>query len=121
MSDPLTLEHRGWEALSSTGEAARAFYDEVLAVEVTMLLPGGLNLRDRDRILDSMSGAPWTSHSLSDERAVALAPDVEVVAYRVSARREGEPAYAALCSSTYVRSEGAWRMVFHQQTPVTAS
>lgn len=51
------LERRGWEALS-TEDAAGPFYDEVLVAEPLMLLPGGMQLDDRQVIVDSMSGAP---------------------------------------------------------------
>lgn len=40
-----------------------------------------------------------------------------VVAYRATARRSGST-YAALCNSTYRRTEGRWRLALHQQTPL---
>jgi|SRR3954454_14560345 hypothetical protein len=65
--DELTaLERHGWEALSSTGEAAGAFYERLLDDEVIMLLPGGMVLDDRAAIVKSMSGPPWSQYTLSD-------------------------------------------------------
>jgi len=40
--DLLDLERAAWDALSADGNAAAAFYGEVLASKVLMLLPGGL-------------------------------------------------------------------------------
>ena len=112
---PAQLEEHGWEALSTPGAGAR-FYREVLDGEVVMLLPGGLALRDRDTIIDSMSGPPWTSYRLEDLIEHRPTPDTALVAYGVVARR-GDGEYSALVSSLYVRREEGWRMAFHQQTP----
>ena len=113
----LDLEHAAWRALSSDGDAAVAFYRDVLADDVLMLLPGGMVIDDRDQVLESMSGAPWTAFELADERVVDLTPDSAVVAYRATAVRDGGE-YTALFNSTYVRDDGAWKLAVHQQTPV---
>jgi hypothetical protein len=44
-------------------------------------------------------------------------PDVAILTYRARAVR-GERHYRALVSSVYAKRDGAWRMVFHQQTPL---
>ncbi len=62
----IALERDGWEALSSSGEAARAFYERVLDRTVVMLLPGGMVLDDRATIVNSMGGQPWSSFELKD-------------------------------------------------------
>jgi hypothetical protein len=112
----LELERAGWEALSKGGDAAATFYDGVLAAEVLMLLPGGMVLDDRSAVVDSMRGEPWSSYELSDERVVELSENCAVVAYRARAIRKGAE-YSALINSTFVRTEGEWKLVVHQQTP----
>lgn len=114
----LGLEREGWNALSTSGEAAEGFYAENLAAQVLMLLPGGVVIDDREEVIKSMGGAPWTSFELSDQRVLELVEGSAVVAYRASARREGDEPYTALFNSTYVREDGAWRLAVHQQTPV---
>ncbi|WP_265521524.1 DUF4440 domain-containing protein [Oerskovia flava] len=116
-ADPRTLEEQGWRALSTDGATATAFYDEVLADAPLFLLPGGLRLDDRARILGSMGGPPWSAHELSDVRVLPLGDDGAVVTYGVVARRDGSDEYSALVTSTYARVDGAWRLVVHQQTP----
>ncbi len=115
--DLIDLERSAWKALSTSGEAATAFYDRALAEDVLMLLPGGLVIDDRATVVDSMGGAPWDSYDLSDERVVELTDDSAVVAYRATASRQGQD-YEALFASTYVRVDGDWRLALHQQTPV---
>ena len=112
----LDLERRAWEALSTEGGAA-PFYEEVLADDVLLLLPGGMVIDDRRQVVDSVRGAPWASFELSDERVHELSETCAVVAYRGVATRDGNE-YVALFNSTYVRREGGWRLALHQQTPV---
>lgn len=114
--DLLELERAAWRALTDSGAAATAHYDEVLAPDVLMLLPGGMVIDDRAQVVASMGGAPWQSHELSDERVVPLGTDAAVVAYRATAVRDDTP-YTALFASTYVRHDGSWRLAIHQQTP----
>jgi hypothetical protein len=116
--EPIELERHGWRALSTDGATAHAFYGEVLADEVAMLLPGGLRLDDRDEILDAMSGAPWAWHELHDVSTLALGGDAAAVTYRVRAQRGDQDVYTALVASTFVRVAGRWRLALHQQTPV---
>ena len=113
----LDLEREGWDALSTDGEAASAFYDRVLAEDVLMLLPGGMVIDDRDTVVESMKGAAWESYDLDDEHVVPLGEDSAVIGYRATAVRDGEP-YTALFNSTYVREGGDWKLAVHQQTPI---
>lgn len=115
--DLAEVEHEGWRALSTDGETARAYYDEVLDDEPVMLLPGGLVMSDREQLLAAMSGAPWASFRLDDLRVAEPVDGTGVVTYSVVASREGQPEYAALVASVYVRRTGGWRLVLHQQTP----
>ncbi|HEY8544983.1 MAG TPA: nuclear transport factor 2 family protein [Acidimicrobiales bacterium] len=112
----LALERAAWEALSTDG-AAGPFYEQALAREVLVLLPGGMVIDDRQAVVDSMGGAPWDRYEIEDARVLPLTPDSAVVAYRVEAQR-GDFAYRALLNSTFVREDGEWRMALHQQTPL---
>ncbi len=111
----LGLEEAGWQALSTPGAGAE-FYDRVLDDTAVMLLPGGLRLEDRDAILTSMTGPPWTSYRLESPEVLLPSSGTGLVVYAVTARRDSDE-YAALVSSLYVRRGDRWRMVLHQQTP----
>ena len=113
------LERSAWQALTTSGEAAAAFYDDVLAADVLMLLPGPMVIDDRAAVVDSMRGEPWRSFELSNERVLELDSRSAVLAYEVHAQR-GDMDYRALLNSTYVRDDedGSWKLALHQQTPV---
>jgi len=113
----IELERAAWKALSTSGDVAAEFYDEVLAKDVLMLLPGGMTIDDRATVVDSMHQADWTSFELSDERVLDLTDACAVVAYQATAQRDAGD-YTALFNSTYVREGGAWKLALHQQTPV---
>ncbi len=116
-ADPVELERRGWQALATSSHAAAAFYRDVLDANVAMLLPGGTMLDDRESVIRSMSGPPWSDYRLEDVRSLTLTGDVSVVIYGVTAQRARGPRYSALINSTYVRRSDGWKLAVHQQTP----
>jgi hypothetical protein len=113
--DLVELEHAGWRALSTSPDAADAFYREVLDDDVVILLPRGLHITDRERALRTMSAAPWDGYVLEDVRVLKPRSGVGLVTYGVVARR-GAARYSALVASTYVKRAEGWRLVLHQQT-----
>ena len=116
-ADPIALERQGWQALSTSGAAAVAFYRDVLDDRPLMLLPGGTVLSDTATVLQAMSGPPWSRYELDDLRVIDLTEVVSTVFYGVTARRASAPEYSALVASTYVRRQAGWRLAVHQQTP----
>lgn len=114
----IELEHQSWQALSSTNEDAVAFYRDLLTDNAVMLFPGGLRLEGKEVILKSIGAQPWVSVQLEEPRVLSLSQDSGIVAYKVSAQREGSDPYVALISSAYISLEGEWKLAFHQQTPV---
>ena len=107
------LERRGWDALSG-GEGA-AFYSDLMADAGLMVFPG-LTL-DKARTVRAIAAErPWQSYGLDDVR-VAGAGDTAVITYRATSRRNGEAEYCARMSSVYVRLDGRWRLLLHQQSP----
>lgn len=109
----LALERRFW-----TGGAA--FYREHLADDVVMVFPGPGGTLTRTEIVASIETAPrWDDVAIDGVRSAALTGDVALLTYLATGTRGGasEP-YVARASSVYVRERGAWRLAFHQQTPV---
>jgi hypothetical protein len=67
---------------------------------------------------ENAEGRRWEHVEFTDVRCVGIAPDAALLTYRVSARWAHEASgSSALASSLYVRRDGAWKLVFHQQTP----
>ncbi len=118
MQDLIDLEQQGWKALSTEGDAGQRFYSQVLHDNAVMLLPGGLVLRGKADILEALAAQPWQSFHLEDLEVMVLSSAAEVATYRVSAQREGSDPYAALISSTYAMSDGEFKLMLHQQTPI---
>lgn len=112
----VALETDGWHALSTGPQEAAAFYSRVLAAAPVIVLTGGLRITDRDRIIESMGGPPWSAFEIIDPQESYLRPDVGLLTYKVRADRNGTP-YTALLSSVYVREDGGWKLAFHQHTP----
>ncbi len=103
------LEERLWLEGSSV-------YDGLLDPECIMAFPGTGVMRAAD-ILDSLKGAPrWASVEMTG-RAIGRPSDaVLVLGYTAEGRRDGAAPYRCLCTSTYHRDGGTWRLIQHQQT-----
>jgi hypothetical protein len=65
-------------------------------------------------------GDRWRDIDMVVKGVVEPAPGVAILTYKAHATRAtGEP-YDALVSSGYVQRDKAWKMAFHQQTPLAA-
>lgn len=96
-----------------------AFYREHLADDFTMLFPG-VGVMDRAEAIAGIEQGPrWTEVEIHDAQMIDLSPDNRVLYYKATARREGEETYSALVSSVYVHRESKWKLIFHQQSPVS--
>ena len=119
MHQLLELEKQGWHALCAKPENSRAFYNSVLRDDATMAFPGDLVIKGKKNILDSLATQPWKTFQIENPQLVTLvAGAAALLVYRVVAHRERSTPYTALISSTYVRQNDEWKMVFHQHTPV---
>ncbi len=115
----VALETEGWHALSTGPAEATAFYSRVLAREPVILLTGGLRITDRNQIVESMGGPPWSAFEIIDPQETYPGSDVGILTYKVRADRDGTP-YTALLSSVYAREDGEWKLALHQHTPYDA-
>lgn len=121
MSNLIDLEEQGWQALSSGREIGQGFYNSVLHENAIMLFPEGLRIEGKEKILQSLAAQPWQSYEMEDTRQIPLCDTAAAVLYRVTAQRAGQETYHALISSTYIREDGAWKLILHQQTPYSSS
>lgn len=51
------------------------------------------------------------------ERYASIKGNIAILAYHASGERNDEPTCEALCTSAYVRENGIWLRLAHQQTP----
>ena len=107
------LERRGWEALS--GPDGAAFYEDAMADDGLMVFPG--MVMDKPIAVSIIREVqPWSTFELREVR-VSGDDSAALVTYRAKAQRVGEPEYEAVMSSVYVRRDGRWLLLLHQQSP----
>lgn len=100
-------------------------YRDNLTDEALLVFPEtGVITRDVavDAILvENAEGRRWAEVNFEGVRSAQLTEDVALLTYRVTARWEHEALeYPALASSVYVKRDGAWKLAFHQQSPLGA-
>jgi hypothetical protein len=108
------VEERFW-----TGGAAH--YATALDPACVMAFPAPAGIMAGPEIAASLARAPrWASVVMSERRAARPVPGLLVLGYHARGQRAGAPPYEAYCTSVYHRAGGAvWKLVQHQQTPVT--
>lgn len=73
----------------------------------------------RERIATMVADGPrWREVRIDVQGLATPTADVAILTYRANAARGEDEQYVALVSSGYVRRDGAWKMMFHQQTPL---
>ena len=112
----IDIERRLW-----TNDAA--FYKRNL-VEDALLVFAETGVIGRDTAVDAIltenaQGRRWAEVEFDELRSLQLAADVILLTYRAAARWEHDQAkHSALASSVYIKRGGAWKLAFHQQTPI---
>lgn len=72
----------------------------------------------REQVVASVEEGPrWRDLEMDVQGWIEPAEDIVLVTYRARATR-GDDHYHALVSSGYVRRDDAWKLAFHQQTPL---
>ena len=112
----IDIERRLW-----TNDAA--FYQDNLT-EDCLLVFAETGVITRDIAVDAIrkeneQGRRWAEVNFEEIRQLRLTDTVSLLNYRVTARWEHEQSSVTLlASSIYVRRDEAWKLAFHQQTPV---
>jgi hypothetical protein len=93
------------------------YYRRALADDALMVFPQRVLVSEQ--IPAAIEGnARWSDVQLEEHRLIELDPRTAIVTYKATARRKGESPYVARASSAYVSDGRAWKLAFHQQTPV---
>ena len=112
----LDVEKRLWKY------DAELYHDNLITEALLVFPETGIITRDVavDAILaENAEGRRWAEVDFEGVRSIQLTEDVALLTYRVTARWEhDESAYLALASSIYVKRDRAWKLAFHQQSPV---
>jgi hypothetical protein len=93
-------------------------YEDLMAKDCTMVF-GPMGIMKRSDVIESLRGAPrWSKIIMSAETENIYSQSAVVLAYHALAEQEDGTQYEAVCTSTYVRDDGRWRIAQHQQTPI---
>ena len=110
-------EQELWEQEKRFWRGTAEFYGNTLTEDALMVFPG-MALTKNAAVESIGAAARWTSVDFNDRRIIRLSADAVLLHYKASARRAGdEKPYQPLCTSGHVIRDGAWKLVFHQQTP----
>ena len=77
--------------------------------------PAGI-LRGDEIWREKEVGQRWRSVVMK-ERFISIQGNIAVLAYSASAERRDDPIYGMFCTSTYLKDDGTWLRLAHQQTP----
>ena len=93
------------------------FYKSSMASDAQMVFPSPVGILAGEKIVEGLKQGPrWQSVDFEKKTETGLG-DTTVLAYKATGRRDGDDPYIALCASTYVKSDGKWVLLAHQQTP----
>ena len=92
-------------------------YRTHLADDAVVIVPG--QSLDKAETVEAMEASPgWDRFEISDPQVIELGDGGALLTYRFTGRRGTDEPYEALMSSAYSRSNGTWKLVLHQQTPL---
>ncbi len=113
----LALERRGWDALcDATGAEV---YGELMTPDGLMVLADG-TVMGRDEVVAALrQSPPWASYEIADVRVLPVGTGSAALVYTGRGWRTGErEPFTAAMTSTYVRTDGGWRLALYTQTPL---
>jgi hypothetical protein len=97
------------------GDGPGDAYRRHLTEDAVVIVPGAVLDREQCAAAIDASGG-WHESEISDARTIEITPESAVLTYRWRSRR-GDMTYAAVMSTVYVRRDGGWKVLLHQQTP----
>jgi hypothetical protein len=118
---PIKLEDHLFNLEEKFWTQGAEYYQRNLAPAALMVFPDPPGVLVKDEVAPAIGrNARWSRVTLEEHRLLELSDGAAVVTYKATARRaNGGKPYAARASSAYVRDGGgAWKLAFHQQTPV---
>ncbi|KCZ55324.1 hypothetical protein HY29_12370 [Hyphomonas beringensis] len=108
-----------WDTEKSFWLEGPDFYRDRMVSDAFMVYPAPTGILIGADILHALEQAPrWETIDIKNQQQLDTG-DTTVLAYTATATVDGAKPYQALCSSTYVCIDGRWKLMSHQQTPVS--
>lgn len=96
------------------------FYEENLAENAVMIFPEPTGFLNRKDVIQSLGEeSRWTDVDFSEVQINHISEDVAQLTYRAEANRSDGSEYRTLANSVFVQEGKSWKLISHQQTPVT--
>ena len=106
-----------WDIEKQLWTGPAADYDRLMADNCVMVFPLPAGILRRDKIIETVKLAPrWDDVEFDSQMEITSGENTVTLAY-VGRGLKGRDTYEAYCSSTYVRIDGNWKILQHQQTP----
>jgi hypothetical protein len=116
---PIRLEDHLFELEEQFWIKGPGYFERNLAHTALMVLPEPAGVLLTDQIVPALGKARWKQVQLEEHRLLELDERTALVTYAATAARDdGSAPYRARASSVYVRDAAAWKLAFHQQTPL---
>jgi hypothetical protein len=98
----------------------RQFYEANLASDAVMVFPTPFGIVGRAGAINAAEQAPvWEDVELDETNLVGVTDTSATLVYRATGRRPDGSIYRTYASSAYIRDGDAWKLVLHQQTPIS--
>lgn len=108
----LSLDRKLW---SGTASEYRDTLDDECLVAFTRMA----GVSSKEQVAENVGESPgWKDLNLDAADLLRPTDDVAMLTYRASATRGDGERYQAQVSSGYVLRNGAWKLMFHQHTPL---
>ncbi|WP_336213797.1 nuclear transport factor 2 family protein [Nonomuraea sp. LPB2021202275-12-8] len=110
------LEEKGWAAISvGNGD----FYRELVTDRTVCVEPDGLQTGAELAADIDANKSPFDDYTLEDVKVLPLGAESALITYRATVRlNAADFSFQLYMTSVYERAGNAWKLLFHQQTPV---
>ena len=91
------------------------FFRDNMARNAIMVFPAPVGMLSGEEIIDGLDGAPrWDEVEFEDRKKIENGR-FAVLSYRAGGKRADGDSYSALCSTSYFKENGRWKLFSHQQ------
>ena len=112
--------HELWSIEERLWTDGAKFYDNHVSGACMMAFPRPIGLLQGSAVFEVAENAPrWNAVHMRDREQKIVSASVRVLGYRARGERDGAAPYECYCTSTYHDDGNGWRLVRHQQTPIT--
>lgn len=117
----MASDQQFWDCEEMFWIGGEEFYNSWLDPNCLMIFPKPTGFLRGDAIVDSLKHVPrWNSVIMMNKHIIRHGDHLVLLAYEARGDWQQEDKdYSALCGSVYKKTGDNWRLVHHQQTPLS--